>query len=858
MSAAASLRFRLLVSVLSLLLAGVILAAGGLWWLTRRSLPQLDGAAPLPGLSGVVTVERDAAGVPTIHGATRRDVARALGYLHAQDRFFQMDLSRRRSAGELAELFGQTAVPLDREARIHSFRSLARKVLALLPPAHRELLDAYAAGVNAGLGALRARPFEYTVLRVRPQPWQPEDSLLVGYAMVLDLQDFRDRHEQMLAAIHDSYGRTMLDFVAPGETESDAALDGGTSPPPPVPGPEIIDLRKRKADTGAEIRPDSRLALHPLPDDGFASGSNVFALAGSRTANGSALLANDMHLHLGVPNAWYRAELVWEDKTPNAKSQTPSSKFQESSSKSQGPRTEDQGSSSKVQTPILNDQTSNPEPAPADTTAEHRVTGVTLPGIPLVIAGSNGRIAWGFTNSYADTADIVIAELSSIDPQYYKNGVELSKMEERKEIIRVKGGDPVESVTRWTIWGPVIGDSNNARSLVLHWVFDDPAALNLNLVELETVPDAATALALAPRFGLPAQNFVVADRAGVIGWTITGFLPRRVGFDGRLPAIWSYGDRRWNGYLPADEYPRVLSPPAGQLWSANNRPVSGAAYLKLGDGGYDNAARARQIRDDLTALTAPATPRDLLAVQLDDRALLLERWQKLLLATLTPDAVAAHPDRGELRRLVAQWNGHASIDSVAYHLVRRWRDFVAARVLNPVFEPCVEQDESFDFHQLNYEVPLWQLVQQRPPNFLTPDFLTWDDLLLQAADDVLQWADHQSRPLQRLTWGGRNTTRIQHPFSRFLPELLARWLDMPKVPLPGDHDMPRVQGPAFGASERLVVSPGHEEDGIFQMPGGQSGNPLSPFFRAGFDDWAQGKPTPFLPGPARYTLRLEP
>jgi len=830
MSAAASLRFRLLVSVLSLLLVGVTLAAGGLWWLTRRSLPQLDGAATLPGLSAGVTVERDAAGVPTIHGATRRDVARALGYLHAQDRFFQMDLSRRRSAGELAELFGQAAVPVDREARIHSFRSLARKALALLPPAHRELVDAYAAGVNAGLAALRARPFEYTVLRVPPQPWQPEDTLLVGYAMVLDLQDSRDRHEQMLAAIQYSYGRTMLDFVAPEGTESDAALDGGTVPQPPVPGPEIIDLRKRKADTGAEFRPDSRLTLDTPQDDGFASGSNVFALAGNRTASGSALLANDMHLHLGVPAVWYRAALVWDEETPHAKSQI--SNFEPG--------------------------TVNPEPVQNVRREPCRVTGMTLPGIPFVVAGSNRRIAWGFTNSYADTADIVIAESSSLDPRFYKNGVELAKMEERKEIIRVKGGDPVESITRWTIWGPVIGDSNNARSLVLHWVFDDPAALNLNLVELETAPDAATALALAPHFGLPAQNFVVADRAGAIGWTITGLLPRRVGFNGRLPAIWAYGDRRWNGYLPADEYPRVLSPPAGQLWSANNRPVSGAAYLKLGDSGYDNAARARQIRDDLTALTAPATPRDLLAVQLDDRALLLERWQKLLLAILTPDAVAAHQDRGELRRLVAQWNGHASIDSVAYHLVRRWRDSVAARVLSPVFETCVEQDESFDYHQLNYEVPLWQLVQQRPPNFLTPDYLTWDDLFLKAVDDVLQWADHQSRPLQRLIWGGRNTTRIQHPFSRFLPGVLARLIDMPMVPLPGDHDMPRVQGPAFGASERLVVSPGHEADGIFHMPGGQSGNPLSPFFRAGFDDWAQGKPTPFLPGPTRYTLRLEP
>jgi penicillin amidase len=841
MSVTAFIRSRLLMGVLGFLLLGGLAAAAGLWWVARRSLPQLDGAASLPGLSAVVTVDRDAAGVPTVHGATRRDVAKALGYLHAQDRFFQMDLLRRRSAGELAELFGEAAVPADREARIHGFRTLAGKALALMPPAHRELVDAYTAGVNAGLAALRAQPFEYVVLRVRPQPWRPEDSLLVAYSMVLDLQDSRGRYEQMLAAIQYAYGRTMLDFLAPEGTELDAALDGGTFPQPRVPGPDIIDLRKHKTDTVAGNRTLSRLGMS---DGETAPGSNVFAIAGSRTANGSALLANDMHLHLGVPAVWYRAELNWSDEGATDKVQVTSSKFQ-------GPRTADQS-------PNPASGTLNHESAPAGRPEGHRVTGVTLPGLPLVIAGSNGHIAWGFTNAYADTVDIVIAELSTIDPQLYKNGADLLKMEARKETIRVKGGDPVDVTTLWTIWGPVIGDINHARSLVLHWVFDDPAAFNLNLLELENAPDAATALALAPHFGLPAQNFMVADRGGAIGWTVAGLLPRRVGFDGRLPAIWGYGDRRWNGYLPADDYPRILSPPAGQLWSANNRPVSGASYLKLGNGGYESAARARQIRDDLTALAMPATPRDLLAVQLDDRAMLLKRWQELLLAALTPDAVASRPGRAELRRLVAQWGDHASTDSAAYTLVRRWREAVAGRVLDPVFEPCLNQDESFNFHRLNYEAPLWQLVRQRPPNFLTPDCLTWDDLFLKAADDVQKWADHEGVPLRRLTWGARNTTRIQHPFSRFLPGVLARLIDMPASPLPGDRDMPRIQGPDFGASERFVVAPGHEEEGVFHMPGGQSGHPLSPYYRAGYDDWAQGRPTPFLPGPAQHTLRLEP
>ncbi len=893
MSHAASIRFRLLASVLSVLLPGLLLVAGGCWWLTRRSLPQVDGTAALPGLSAPANVDRDDAGVPTIRGATRVDAARALGYVHAQDRFFQMDLLRRKSAGELAELFGPAAVPADRDARIHCFRNLARQALVLLPPDQRALVDGYTAGVNAGLASLHARPFEYYVLRVRPQPWQAEDSLLVAYSMVLDIQDYQDRYEQMLAAIQYSYGRTMLDFLAPAGTGFDATLDGSVTTQPPVPGPEIIDLRKRPAAAGTAARRESFLAAHEADPVEFASGSNAFALAGSRTANGSALLANDMHLRLGVPNIWYRASILWKEEIPNSNFQTPNSDFQTpdsrvqtSNAKSQTPNSDFQTPNAKSQTPnpepgtlssepgtrnpepgtlnptpgTLNPEpgTRNPEPARSAAPGPCCVTGVTIPGLPVVVAGSNGRIAWGFTNSYADTADIVIVESSSIDPLLYTNGLELLPMEKRKEIIRVKGHDPVESTALWTIWGPVISDPGPGRPLALHWVFHDPAALNLNLLALETASDTATALALAPNLGLPAQNMVVADRSGAIGWTIAGRLPRRQGFDGRLPAVWGYGDRKWDGYVPAADYPRILSPPSGQLWSANNRAVGGPSFAKLGDGGYDSGARARQIRDDLTALTAPATPRDLLAVQLDDRALLLDRWQKLLLATLTPDATAAKRDRNELRRLVAQWNGHASVDSTAYNLVRQWRESVAARVLGPLCEPCLDRDASFDFHRLNYEAPLWQLIEQRPANFLTPDYLAWEDLLLKAADDVLEWADHQSHSLSHLSWGSRNTARIQHPFSRFLPGVLSRLIDMPAVPLPGDRDMPRVQGPGFGASERLVVSPGHEAEGILHLPGGQSGNPLSPFYRAGYDAWARGDPTPFLPGATRHTLRLEP
>lgn len=189
------IRLQYLLSVLSVLLVIVLAAVAWAWWQMRGSLPQLDGEHALPGLTAPVKIGRDALGVPTITGATRRDVARALGFLHAQDRFFQMDLLRRSGAGELAEIFGAAAVPLDRTHRLHGFRRTAGQVVATLAPTDRAVLDAYAAGVNAGLAALPKTPWEYLVLRTTPQPWRAEDSLLCVYAMWFDLQDFRGAFE---------------------------------------------------------------------------------------------------------------------------------------------------------------------------------------------------------------------------------------------------------------------------------------------------------------------------------------------------------------------------------------------------------------------------------------------------------------------------------------------------------------------------------------------------------------------------------------------------------------------------------------------------------------------------------------
>jgi penicillin amidase len=737
--------------------------------------------------------------VPTVTGASRADVARGLGFLHAQDRFFQMDLLRRRAAGELAEIFSTAAVPLDQAARIHGFRTVAQQVVARATPAERAVLDAYVAGVNAGLAALRATPWEYLVLRTPPAPWRSEDSVLVTFAMWLDLQDSRAHYEQSLRALQFSLGTAALNFFAPLGSTWDAPLDGSTLPPAPIPAVKL----EAPAD-------DMKSAAAPVavPEPLFA-GSNSFAVAGALTRDGAALVANDMHLALNVPHIWYRASLAWTDAA--------------------GP---------------------------------HRLSGLTLPGVPNLITGSNGAIAWGFTNSQIDTVDVVIAQADNLAQVKYRTARGWIDIAERTETIRVKNAAPVSLAVRSTEWGPIIGarDRDNCYP-VLRWTAHDPAATDFGLFALETATSVEAALALAHRCGMPNQNLLVADTTGAIAWTVTGKIPRRVGYDGRLPVSWAWGDRHWDGWIPPEQVPVVRTPPDGILWTANNRIVGGGALNLLGDGSYDPGARARQIRDDLRTLAASGkkiAAADLLGVQLDHRAVFLERWQQLLAATLTDAAAAKRPRRAELRDVVRRWTGEAAIDSAAYRVVRAWRLRVAELVFAPVFEQAQARYPGFSFTRLHFEDPLWRLLTERPPRLLNPRFPSWDAVLLAAADDVLKEIDKANVLPSRFTWGARNTLKMQHPFSRFLPAVLARRLDMPAEPLPGDSHLPRVQSPTFGASARMVVAPGREADGLLHLPGGQSAHPLSPYYRAGHDAWARGEPTPFLPGPTRHTLVLKP
>ncbi|HEU4626051.1 MAG TPA: penicillin acylase family protein [Steroidobacteraceae bacterium] len=778
----------------------------------RASLPQLDGSARA-AVVAPVTISRDALGTPTIEAANRVDLAYATGYVHAQDRFFQMDLSRRLAAGELSELFGRLALEQDESARLFRFRSLARQVLANATAEQHAIVEAYARGVNAGLASLRSRPFEYWVLQAQPAPWKPEDVALVSYAMWWDLQHDSIRREMLRAAVNARLGgetcgdsgapqpgarwKCALTFFYPRGTSWDSPNSASevapSTPPIRIPTPDELNVRAQPAPASA----------WRIPERSAPVGSNGWAVSGQLTNTGAALVASDMHLSLRVPTIWYRARF----KTGTGATALDA-------------------------------------------------TGLTLPGAPIIVAGSNGEIAWGFTNSYGDYADVTLVPCTHVDDTSLRTPNTTTPLTSVRETIHVKGEADVSFAVRYGAQGVLYDTSpERGRCVFARWLAAVPGATNFNILALENAASVAQALALAPTLGIPHQNLNVGDRRGHIGWSTAG----------RLPA--ATGEERLAGAAPwttEDTHPRLLDPPGGRVWTANARPIDdpraealiGGDEAMLGSE-YDLGARAHQIHDDLLAIKRPASPADMLRVQLDDRAVFLTRWRDLLVALLDEEAVRGHPQRAELKRIVSEWRARASVDSVGYRLVRAyhsrteraaWSMFVQGLGIDAADAPPPSQ----------FEGALWEVVvHEQPMHLLAARYESWHDFLLEQVDATLAELEDACPRLDVCKWGQRRPVSIRHPLSRALA-FASRLLDMPTLELPGDHDMPRVQDGAFGASERFAVSPGHETEGYLQTAGGQSGHPLSPYYRTGFSEWAEGKPLPFLPGRAEHTLTLRP
>lgn len=778
-----------------LLLLLLALACLGAWLAMRGSLAMLDGQLTLPGLATPVSVERDSLGTVTIRAASEADAARALGFIHGQERFFEMDLLRRSAAGELSELFGAIAVDKDKSVRVHRLRERANREMAVVAGDRRAVLEAYGEGVNAGLAALRARPWPYLLLGTQPRAWQPVDTALVGYAMFFDLQDESNSRELALYRIRQSVPASLYKLIAADGTRWDAPLLGTPRGDAPLPPATELDLRKL---AGAPTN-ESRESAEPA-----APGSNNFAIAGGLTADHRAIVANDMHLGLRVPNIWFRAHLLYPDP---------------------------QAAAGRVD-----------------------VSGFTLPGTPAIVVGSNRHVAWGFTNSYGDWLDFYRVQWLDAAHTRYRTANGEARIANIRETIRVKGGEPVTLQVRETIWGPVTVDQRDGSSLALRWAAHQPGSLNLALSGMALATNVDTALQLAGQVGMPAQNLLVADSSGRIAWRLTAQMPRRTGnCDPKTPINPLACD--WSGWRSATENPSLVDPPSQRLWTANARTVDGPGLQLIGDAGYANGARARQIRDALFARNR-FDERALMAIQLDDRAIFLQRWWVLLRQQST---TGSDPAWKSIEASTRRWEGRASPSSTSYRMVRDYRLAVVERIREGLLAPAMAAlGKDFVMPDLpQVEGVAWQLASQRPAHLLPRHFDSWDALFLDAARSVVADLPADDNANTR-TWGARNAAAICHPLSKALPPPLRQALCMPADPLPGDMNMPRIASPTFGASERMVVAPGHEEDGIIHMPGGQAGNPLSPFWGAGHQDWVHGRPTPFLPGRATHRLTLQP
>lgn len=595
----------------TLLLLGA--AGGGAYaWLRATSEPQRAGNVDLTGLGGRVQVTRDAWGVPHIRAQTDEDAVFALGFVHWQDRAWQMDFQRRVAQGRLAEVLGEAALPQDRFLRTWGFQRAAQSALPALDARSRRLIAAYTAGVNAAQGRGKTA-LEFRILGYTPEAWQDVDTVSWSKLMAFDLGGNYD-DEVMNARVARRLGAGGLDQVtapypANGPTilsadevgaQSAAPQTGATSDAPRLPDTPSLPVETVAA-LRAHLRAAEALGMQHVP----GKGSNDWVIAGSRTATGKPILADDPHLALTAPMLWYLADV--------------------------------QGS-------------------------ELKAIGASIPGLPAIVIGRNARVAWGVTNMNPDVQDLYV------EP-------EGARLTSRQEVIRVKGQADVTITVRESEHGPVISDNGGGGlnfadagpRVALKWTALQPgdttmdAFLGLNYAQ--NWPDFTRALS---RYVGPSQNFVYADVDGNTGYYAPGRVPIREGWDGSLP-VPGDGSREWRGFIPFGELPHTFNPADGLVVTANNKVVpDGYPYLLGNTRNWAEPYRARRITDLLTA-TPKLSVADVQRTQLDTRSLVWADFRPILLAT-KPGSDRARQALGTLQG----WDGNMTTGSVGALLFEAW------------------------------------------------------------------------------------------------------------------------------------------------------------------------------------------
>lgn len=753
------------------------------YFILKGSLPSLDGTIKTRHIHAQTKIQRDRYGTAIISADNKKDAAFALGYAHAQDRLFQMDLLRRTAAGELSEIVGAAALNIDKSNRFHQFRQRAAAIITKLPATQVALLEAYAKGVNEAAEAYSVRPFEYLLTGSEFAPWKMEDSLLVSFSMYLDLQGGQVERDFTNTFIVKRFGQSMLSFLNQASPYQ-AALDGSVMSSPSIPIPDPNNTQTFRATT-SQINSKNELEVfaYEAIEEVDDIGSNNWAVTGALSNTKSAMLSDDMHLGLRVPPIWYKAQLNY----------------------------------------IAGQQ-------------EIKVTGVSLPGSPGIIVGSNGHIAWGFTNANLDNVDWV--ELSPYALTQQVNETILSPDGAEELVIEMSQYGPVKQI--------------RDKKYALSWVAHQSYAVNVKVNDLAEAKNLKEGFEIAQQVRIPIQNLVLADAEGNAGWTTIGALSARPN-----PSLSAISEAEYSSLWQQHEFdsPQNINPTSGRLWTANARVMSSDDMRRFGDGGYALGIRGLQIRDLLFAKSKFAE-QDFYNIQLNNKALFLGPWHNLLLNVLESQPEKYQNDIKALR----EWQNCACSDSIGYTLTRYFRSTVINRLLEPINQQVRSNGLSLRNALRKIEPAVWQLIDDEVDTWLPAGEASYDSFLLSSYDktraDLIKQHNADPSSLVGLEWGKVNKLAIKHPFSSQLGPF-GSFLTMPESAGFGDSYMPAVQRSSFGASQRLIVQPGNEENGILTIPGGQSGHPLSVFFKTGYSEFVENKAQRFLPEEVQHTLVFE-
>lgn len=688
--------------------AGVVVVAlvastAYLFWSAQRPHPNYGGTAEVARLSGDVEVVRDKHGIPHIYADTPEDLFRAQGYVHAQDRFWEMDLRRHITAGRLSELFGEDQVETDAFVRTLGWRRVAQEELPVLSPETRRYLTAYADGVNSWMDGRAGGELAlgYTILGVTggddsPEPWTAVDSLAWLKAMAWDLSE----------NLRDEADRAILSAVLPEDRVDQLHPPASPDVSPPIVAdtdlPETsgkITTDKNAARAGSlptlenfASAVESLSRLPTMVGKGAGVGSNSWVVSGEHTESGEPILANDPHLAPSLPSIWYQIGLHCRTVT---------------------------------------------DECPFD------VVGFSFSSLPGVVIGHNQQIAWGFSNLGADVADLY---LEQVRRDAYRVGDSWQPLDSRTERIEVAGAADVEITVRSTRNGPLIsdhdegmrdvGDVAGVRSaaplagdnyaVALRWTALEPGFTADALFRLNRATNWREFRAAASSFEVPSQNLIYADVEGNIGYQAPGKIPVRTKGDGTYPAPGWDDDYQWEGYVPFKDLPFVLNPDEGFIVTANQQ-VAGESYEYLLSEDFQQGFRAGRIREVLEAgISAgdPLTVNDMSQLQLDDRNLLAEVLVPQLLDLRAPKGYY-----GDGLRLLSGWNYSQSADSGA----AAYFNAVWANVLRLTFHDELPED-SWPRGGGRWYLVMEELLDR-------PDDPFWDDVQTDAVErkgDILR------------------------------------------------------------------------------------------------------------------------